>query len=65
MTSHDGHGERWFDHEAGPVADLQVSCGFGRLTRPLDRVDRSAARSSASKDAELLVLRQGQVGEDR
>jgi hypothetical protein len=19
MTSHDGHGERWFDHEAGPV----------------------------------------------
>jgi hypothetical protein len=19
MTSHDGHGERWFDHDAGPV----------------------------------------------
>ena len=19
MTSHDGHGERWFDQEAGPV----------------------------------------------
>ena len=52
MTSYDGHGERWFDHEAGPVVrpyavtkgrTLSGSVSFGLIDVVVATGDRPSA----------------------
>ena len=52
MTSYDGHGERWFDHEAGPVGrpyavtkgrTLSGSVSFGLIDVVVATGDRPSA----------------------